>query len=161
MVKKFRQTIKWQCYNKNWWFIFQKLLREGTGVTCIGTSRPNSFLARLNRRLKWAFLIKICPSSLSSYLITFSSFSRTTGPISTNLGTKYPWVKGINVCSNEGPSPFPRGAKYEIAKIHWRHFKIFFSQESLDEVQPNLAHGSRGWRVFKFDQMKNHSILIK
>ena len=30
-------------------------------------------------------------------------FSRTTGPISTNLGTKHPWVKGIQVCSNEEP----------------------------------------------------------
>ena len=32
-------------------------------------------------------------------------FSRTTGPVSTKLGTKHPWpwVKGIQVCSNEGP----------------------------------------------------------
>ena len=30
-------------------------------------------------------------------------FSRTTEPISTKLGTKHPWVKGIQVCSNEGP----------------------------------------------------------
>ena len=27
--------------------------------------------------------------------------SRTTGPISTKLGTKHPWMKGIQVCSNE------------------------------------------------------------
>ena len=33
----------------------------------------------------------------------FIFFSRTTGPISTKLGTKHPWVKGIQVCSNEGP----------------------------------------------------------
>ena len=30
-------------------------------------------------------------------------FSRTTEPISTKLGTKHPWVKGIQVCSNEEP----------------------------------------------------------
>ena len=47
-------------------------------------------------------------------------------PISTKLGTKYPWVKGIQVCSNEGPRPFPRGDNKEIAKIHVRTFKIFF-----------------------------------
>ena len=28
---------------------------------------------------------------------------RLSGPISTNLGTKHPWVKGIQVCSNEEP----------------------------------------------------------
>ena len=28
-------------------------------------------------------------------------FSRTTEPISTNLGTKHPWVRGIQVSSNE------------------------------------------------------------
>ena len=29
-------------------------------------------------------------------------------------------VKGIQVCSNEGPRPSPRGNYLEIAKIHWR-----------------------------------------
>ena len=29
-------------------------------------------------------------------------FSRTTEPISTKLDTKHPWIKGIQVCSNEG-----------------------------------------------------------
>ena len=40
------------------------------------------------------------------------------GPISTKPGTKHPWVKGIQVCLNEGPCPFPRANNYEIAKIH-------------------------------------------
>ena len=34
-------------------------------------------------------------------------FSRTTEPFSTKLGTKHPWVKGIQVYSNEGPRLFP------------------------------------------------------
>ena len=55
-------------------------------------------------------------------------FSRTTKPISTKLGTKFPWVKGIQVCSNEGPRPFPRGDNYEIAKIHWRNYNFFLLQ---------------------------------
>ena len=38
-------------------------------------------------------------------LFTFSS----TGPISTELGTKHPWVMGIQVYSNEGSHPFSRG----------------------------------------------------
>ena len=38
--------------------------------------------------------------------------------ISTKLGTKHPWVKRVQVCSNEGPPPFPRGNNYENAKIY-------------------------------------------
>jgi hypothetical protein len=34
-------------------------------------------------------------------------FSRTIGPILTRLGTNYPWVKGIEICSKEGDNPFP------------------------------------------------------
>ena len=33
-------------------------------------------------------------------------FFRTTRPITTKLATNYPWVKGIKVCSNEGPALF-------------------------------------------------------
>jgi hypothetical protein len=36
-------------------------------------------------------------------------FSRTSRPISIKLGTHYPWVKGIQVCSNKGPGPLQRG----------------------------------------------------
>ena len=38
-------------------------------------------------------------------LLTFHIFiflSRVRGPISTKLGTKHPWLKGIQVCPNEG-----------------------------------------------------------
>ena len=69
-------------------------------------------LAHLSQRLKWAFLINICPSLSSSLLLTFHIFIfffRTTGPISTKLDTKHLWVKGIQVYSNEGPCSFPRG----------------------------------------------------
>ena len=54
--------------------------------------------------------------------------SRTTEPISTKLNTKHFWMKGIQVSSNEGPRPFPRGGNYEIVKIHCQHLKIFFSR---------------------------------
>jgi hypothetical protein len=45
-------------------------------------------------------------------------FSRTIGPILTRLGTSYPWVKGIQTCSNEGDSSFPRGDNSKRVKIH-------------------------------------------
>jgi hypothetical protein len=35
-------------------------------------------------------------------------FSRTSRPKSIKLGTNYPWVKGIQVCSNKGPGPLQR-----------------------------------------------------
>ena len=49
-------------------------------------------------------------------------FSRITLPISAKLGTKHPWVMGIQGCSNhlnnlEGPRPFPRGDNNERVKI--------------------------------------------
>ena len=61
-----------------------------------------------------------------SYLKIF--FSRTTGPISTKLGTEHHWVKGIQVCWNEGPHLSQRGDSWEIEKTHWKLFKIFFSR---------------------------------
>ena len=38
------------------------------------------------------------------------------------------WVKGFQVCSNEGPCPFPRRDDYEIVKIHWWNLHIFYSR---------------------------------
>ena len=38
-------------------------------------------------------------------------------PISTNLGTKHSWVEEIQVCSNVGPQPFPRGGNNTLTKI--------------------------------------------
>ena len=89
-------------------------------------------------------------------------FSRNTEPISTKHGSKHPWVEGIQVCSNEGPRPFPRGDNYEIVKIHrwnlknpllqnhWANFKQSWHKASLGE----------GDSCFFF-QMKNQYILIK
>ena len=96
------------------------------------------FLAYLSGRLKWTNTIKIIVVIVVVVVVVvvinfstfhiFIFFSRTTGPISTKLGTKHPWMKWIQVCSNEGPCPFPRGDNYEIAKIHWRNLKTFFSR---------------------------------
>jgi hypothetical protein len=45
-------------------------------------------------------------------------FSGTTGLILAKLGTNYPWMKGIQVSSKEGDSPFPRGDNSERVKMH-------------------------------------------
>jgi hypothetical protein len=55
-----------------------------------------------------SLLSVVCLSvRLSVHFYIFDFFSRTTGPILTRLGTNHPWVKGIQVCSNEGDSPSP------------------------------------------------------
>jgi hypothetical protein len=58
-------------------------------------------------------------------------FHRTTEPSLTRLGTNYPWEKGIQVCSNEGDSPSPRGDNSKRVKIHRNYLKIFFPRNSM------------------------------
>jgi hypothetical protein len=53
---------------------------------------------------------------LSVYIFDF--FFRTAEPIFTRLGTKHPWAKGIQNCTNEGQPPSPRGDNSERVKIH-------------------------------------------
>jgi hypothetical protein len=45
-------------------------------------------------------------------------FSRTTVPISARLGTDHPYVKGIQICTNEGDDPFSSGDNSERLKTH-------------------------------------------
>ena len=52
---------------------------------------------------------------LSFHIFIFSS--KITGPISTNLCTKRPWVKRIQIFTHEGPHPLPRGDTIKIANI--------------------------------------------
>ena len=68
----------------------------------------------------------VCLSvSLSVNFSNFRFFSRSIGPISTKLGTKHPWVEGIQVCSNEVPYPFPTGDNSENIKWYWKYLKTF------------------------------------
>jgi hypothetical protein len=92
-----------------------------------------TLLAHLSWKLKWAILIAGCPSSIrpSVNFYIFDFFSRTTGPISTRLGTHHPWGEGSQVSLNEGDCPSPRGDNSERVKMHWKILKIFFSRTSL------------------------------
>ena len=96
----------------------------------------------------------VCP--LTFHIFDF--FSRTAGPNSTKLGTHHPWVKGLQVCSNEGPGPLQRGDNHENAKIGWCHLKIFFSRTTgpgklkfiwklpdIVEIQVCSNHDPRGY----------------
>jgi hypothetical protein len=44
-------------------------------------------------------------------------FSRTSMPISRKVSTNHPSVKGIQNCSNTGPSPVQRRDNYKNVKI--------------------------------------------
>ena len=79
--------------------------------------------------------------------------------ISSWMGDRYTlhtfgW-RGIQVWTNEGPHPFPRGDNYQIVIIHWQNLKIFISRTTWP-FQPNLAQSIFGWRGFKFVQMIDH-----
>jgi hypothetical protein len=45
-------------------------------------------------------------------------FSKTTGPILTRLGTDHPYIKGIQVYSNEWDNSSPRGDNSKRVKMH-------------------------------------------
>ena len=66
--------------------------------------------------------------------------------------------EGIQVCSNEGFSPFPRGDNNEIAKIHWQIYKIFFSR-TTGPISTNLPQSIIGCRGFKSIQMKGFTLF--
>ena len=120
----------WQtCNFQIWWKVFITFLTMLSfdcfmfiWISLNHDIRPQC-LAHLSWKLKWAFLITCRPSSVRPSVCVnfhiFIFFSRTTGPISTKLGTHHPWVKRIKVCLNEGAHLFSRGDNYEIAKIHW------------------------------------------
>ena len=46
------------------------------------------------------------------------SSSEPTGNFN-QLSKKHLWVKGIQVCTNEGPYPFPKEDNSTIGKIHY------------------------------------------
>jgi hypothetical protein len=65
-------------------------------------------------------------------------FSRTNRPESIKLGTNYPWVKGIQVCSNKGPVPLQVGDNHKNVKMGWGSFKNLF-------LQNNQANFKQTW----------------
>jgi hypothetical protein len=71
----------------------------------------------------------------TSRLIFFKIFfSRTSIPISIELGTNYLWVKRILNCSNEGPCPLQSGDNYKNAKLGWGHLKTFSRTTKPEEL---------------------------
>jgi hypothetical protein len=64
-----------------------------------------------------------------------SLLQKQQSPISINLGTNHPWVKGILNYSNQGPGPIQRGDNHKTAKMGWGHFKnVFLRTTELEEL---------------------------
>ena len=115
------------------------------------------FLAHLSWRLFWSQFVR-----WHCELHIFFFFSRTTGLISTKLGTKHHRLKGIKVYTNEGlvhvrlfqGQIITKELKYidEILKSS--------SPEPLGQFQLNLAQSILWWSRFKFVQMKG-PVLFK
>ena len=82
-------------------------------IFCVVFSSPElKFQVTFSDGLMSVFHPSICMSLCPSVCLqTFHIFifSNAFGPISTKLGTKCSWIKGIQVCSKEGPHSFSRG----------------------------------------------------
>ena len=134
---------------------------ETSMETSVQTTLFLPFRAHLSRRLnyKWAILIEVLfvvSVVVASTFHVFICFSCTIRTISTKLGTKYTWVKVIQVYPDKEPHPFTRGYNNKIVKMHWK----FSSPELLCQFEPNLTQSIFGWRVFRFVQMKGHTISM-
>ena len=101
------------------------------------TTRPIS--TKLGTKHPWMDGIKVClnegprpsPRGDNSKNVKFYwkklkiFLSRTTGLISSKLGTNHPWMTGIQVYTIEGPHFSPRGDNSKIVKLYWKYLKIF------------------------------------
>ena len=111
------------------------------------------------------FLGKESSSLFKSRITIFSKWRWSTlmnfkGQFQPNLvQLKHPWVKGIQVSTNDGPHPFRRGVNYE-RKIHKRKIKMFFSRTTLP-ISTKL--GTKCPLVKRAQEFTNieHSILEK
>ena len=124
--------------------------------------RASLFFSSPERKDKVSFSDCLFSIHLYICLLTFHifNFSRITRPISTKLGIRHPWVKGIQVASNEEPCPFQRGDNNEIANIHRINLKIFFRTTWLISTKLSTRYPRMKGIQFFF-QNKDHSILKK
>jgi hypothetical protein len=136
-------NIEWVCFHWSITGVISALQWSGrslcTWFSILQKSLYMVFYITVNREKSlYIVCMSVCPSVLLSvnfYIFVF--FSRATGPILTRLVTNRPWMKGIQVCTNEGYRPSPRGDDSERVKMHWIFFKIF-SRTSI-QIQSNLV----------------------
>jgi hypothetical protein len=84
-----------------------------------------------------------------------SHFSTLHRPNSIKLGTHYPWMKRIQVCSNKGPRPLQRGDNHKrptsLTWVTLAHMKILFDFiYSFRFLLPHLTLGSHGFNKLAY-----------
>jgi hypothetical protein len=98
-------------------------------------------------------------------------FSRTSKPNLIKLGTYYPWVKGIHICSNKETGPLQRVDNHKNVKIGWGHLKVLFLRtmtpeklnftwklSDMEQRQVDYIMGPRGSNVANGNEM--HIIFL-
>ena len=103
--------------------------------------------------LKWVFWTEFCPLYVVVVVVVnflHSRFSiQSHRPNFIKTWRKHPWVKGIQVCSNEGLCRFPKGAYYTLP----RYADIFF--------QNNKANFHKTYVFLKSPLGEENSSLFK
>jgi hypothetical protein len=117
----------------------------------LGSFNFLDFLAHLSWKLKWAFLIALCPSSvrlsvcpsvrpsvcLSVRLLHFQLLLQNRWANFNQSWHKSSVGKGIQNCTNEGQPPTPRGDNNKKVKILQKKFKNL--------LQNQLANFNQSW----------------
>ena len=96
------------------------------GIQVYSNKEPRSYPRRDNYEISQR---KFCHRKQTKLKTIF--FSGTTGPISTKLGTKHPWLLGIEVCSKEGPCPFLRADNRKITKDTFTILKDLLQNQNI------------------------------
>ena len=113
--------------------------------------QPISFLAQLIQRLKWAFLIKICPLSVLVVLIVVVNFSHFQPNLAQNI---LGW-RGFKFVQIKGPASFQgeiiaknilTNLKNLLLQNHWANFNQTWHKASLGEGNSSLFY----WRALPF-----------
>ena len=94
-------------------------------------------------------------SSLCRKIFTFSSFLQNHLANISQTGTKPPWVKGNQVCSNEGHRQFlpnsentPTNFKNLLLQNHWAYFNQTRHKSYLDE-RDSILFKMKGSALFQ------------
>ena len=113
-------------------------------IECCTPLTKETLLTLSNKICKFENILRLCHGAWLTVADICKPFlSRTNWAISTKLGIKHPFVKGIQVNSNEVPCPFPRGDK---STFIWLKSS---SPEPMGQFQQNLAQNILEWREFK------------
>ena len=118
------------------------------GIQVCSNDGPRSFLREDNNKIA-----KIHWQTLKIL------FSRIAGPISTKIGRKHSWVKGIQLYFNEGPLPFSMGDNKEIAKIHRWTLKNHRANFNQTWHKAFLGDEDSSFFKFNFILMKDLSLF--